>query len=90
MSEIKIDGFYNRSGDDSNPFGYIDFTDGMRVAYAPGARGTDHWGLSEVTEQAFLMRSQALTQGHVDVARSWITDNRMPTTADFDADAVSV
>lgn len=84
MSEIKVDGFYNRSGDDSQPFGYIDFTDEMRIAYAPGADGTDWWGLAEDTAQAFLARTRELTSEHVNVARVWITDNRMPTTADFD------
>lgn len=84
MSEIKVDGFGNRSGDASHPFGYIDFTDEMRVAYAPGADGTDWWGLAGDTAQAYNMRHRTLTSKHIDVARAWIVDKKMPTTADFE------
>lgn len=84
MSEIKVEGFVNRSGDDTQPYGYIDFTDGMRVAYAPLAgEGVDYWGVTFVTEQAYLMRDRELTSEYIDAARSWITDNRMPVAVDF-------
>jgi hypothetical protein len=46
MTALKVTGVDNR-GDDKHPFGYIYFSDGSRIGWAPGARGnvTGPYGL---------------------------------------------
>lgn len=71
---LTVTGFGNR-GSEEYPFGYIDFSDEMRIAYAPGAEGVDEWGLALSTEQAFLMRHRELTPRHLKVARDFVTEH---------------
>lgn len=75
MPTLAVKDFGNRGSDDS-PYGYIEFNDDQRISYAPAAaRGVDFWGLG--------INAHGLTQKHIDVARSWISDHRMPTHVDF-------
>jgi len=70
-NELKIDGFDSR-GTAEYPFGYIDFTDGTRIGYAPGTRGADVDGLF-AAQQPYLTQRTGREPGaaHYTLAREW-------------------
>jgi hypothetical protein len=70
-AEITVDGFYNR-GSDEHPYGYIDFTDGLRIGFAPGTRDANEWGLFIPDEQPYICRGRELTPQHVFAARAYV------------------
>lgn len=79
---LKIDGFINR-GDDEYPFGFIDFTDGTRIGYAPGANGADIDGLFHA-QQPFTVAKEGRepTDVHFALARDWAQEvNGLRATA---------
>lgn len=71
MSIPKIDGFDNR-GTQDYPFGFIDFTDGTRIGYAPGTDGADADGLFSA-QQPFLvaLEGREPKAAHFTLARDW-------------------
>lgn len=79
---LKIDGFTNR-GDDEYPFGFIDFTDGTRIGYAPGTDGADRDGLFRA-QQPFTtaLEGRQPTAAHFALARDWAQEvNGLRATA---------
>jgi hypothetical protein len=72
-AEITVDGFYNRGSDD-HPYGYIDFTDGLRIGFAPETRDANGWGLFIPDQQPYPynVQGQELTQQHVYAARAFV------------------
>lgn len=70
-SKPEILGFYNR-GDSENPFGFIVFTDDLRIGYAPGAIGADGDGLFGAQQPyAIAITSRRPSPRHYTVARDW-------------------
>jgi hypothetical protein len=74
MSEIQVESFNSRSNDNVHPFGYLYFTDGLRIGYAPLTDGVDEWGLF-IPDQPYLLRGEELTERHVKAARTWVETN---------------
>jgi hypothetical protein len=70
MIEIKIIGFSNR-GTEECPFGYIDFTDGLRIGYAPDAEGVDEYGLFN-PNQPYAVQPRELSPQHIKAAQEWV------------------
>lgn len=77
MSVVKVAAFNNR-GTKETPFGFIEFTDGMRIGYAPSADGPNKDGLFE-PEQAYALRGVDLTTRHWAVATAWVRQHVTPT-----------
>jgi len=71
MPKPEIDGFDNR-GSATHPFGFIVFTDGLRVGYAPNTDGSDEDGLFDAQQPYSLaIRNKRVTPTHNSVARTW-------------------
>jgi hypothetical protein len=70
-NKVTIDGFDNR-GTLEYPFGFIVFTDGLRVGYAPNTRGADEDGLFDA-HQPYTVRltPRRPSPTHYAVARTW-------------------
>lgn len=77
MSELKISEFDNRNpdGKPDEAFGYLCFSDGLRIGYAPGARGVDDWGLF-IPEQPYKSRHLELAPHHITAARAFVDELR--------------
>lgn len=58
VQKVEVTGFSNR-GTKERPFGFIEFSDGMRIGYSPGSRGTNEDGLFNC-QQTYLMEKQGL------------------------------
>jgi hypothetical protein len=72
MTKTEITDFINR-GTEEHPFGFIEFTDGLRIGYAPGARGADEDGLFNA-QQPFLAEKAGaeIRASHVTAAREYV------------------
>lgn len=79
MSKTKVTEFVNR-GSESEPHGYIYFSDGLRIAYAPGTQGADYDGLLELDQSPSLFAA-SLTPGHRAIASAWVRANLSQPTA---------
>lgn len=67
----EIFGFYNR-GTSENPFGFIVFTDDLRIGYAPGTIGADEDGLFDAQQPyAIAITPRRPSPRHYTVARDW-------------------
>jgi hypothetical protein len=81
-----VTGFNNR-GTPDHPFGFIEFNDGMRIGYSPGARGTNPDGLFD-PEQSYNLRDLDLRAAHWTAATRWVRGNLSQyATAPADAEA---
>lgn len=68
---IEIDGFVNQGYPD-HPFGFLYFTDGTRIGYAPGTRDSDEDGLFDIRQPYLTDREGLMPQSqHWELARSW-------------------
>jgi hypothetical protein len=70
--KIEVVNFDNRHTVDE-PFGHIEFNDGLRIGYAPGADGPNKDGLFE-PNQPHLMRGKELSPQHWLVATQYVKD----------------
>ncbi len=73
MSRIEVTGFENR-GTAEHPFGFIEFSDGMRIGYAPGTRQANEDGLFNA-DQAYLLRDKEISGLHVRLATAWVREH---------------
>lgn len=78
MTKIEVTGFENR-GTVEHPFGFIEFTDGLRIGYAPGADGPDRDGLFN-PQQPFLAEKAGaeIRASHVTAARKFVREVLRP------------
>lgn len=72
MPKIEVTGFDNR-GTRQHPHGFIEFSDGMRIGYAPGTRQADADGLFNC-QQPHLLRDEELRAAHVTAARKYVRE----------------
>lgn len=71
MSKPEILGFDNR-GDSEKPYGFIVFTDDLRIGYAPGTRDADEDGLFDAQQPyAIAITPRRPSPRHYTVARDW-------------------
>lgn len=79
-TKIEVDGYDSRSPDFKVPFGYIYFTDGMRIGYSPGARQSVVDGLF-ICDQPYLIKKKGLElrAAHVSAARKYVCETLKPT-----------
>lgn len=79
-TKIEVDGYDDRSGDPKVPFGFIDFTDGMRLGYSPGARGSNEDGLFNCNQPYSIQkRGLELRAAHVSAATKYVRETLKPT-----------
>jgi hypothetical protein len=71
-SKIEVTGFDSR-GTADEPFGFLDFNDGMRIGYAPGAKGPNADGFFN-PEQPYALRNKELRADHVSAAQVWVKE----------------
>lgn len=81
VRKIEVDGYDSRGGAEQ-PFGYIDFTDGMRIGYAPDTDVDDvrEDGLF-ICRQAYAMGGKELTERHIRVAAAYVKETLAPALA---------
>lgn len=71
---LAVEGFDSRGTLDA-PFGYIEFSDGLRIGYAPGTRQANEDGLFDA-EQPYLAQKEGREPGprHWLLATAWVRD----------------
>lgn len=70
----EVESFHNR-GLREAPYGFIYFTDGLRIGYSPGSRGTDPDGLFN-PQQPYLIQKAGLElrQAHWSAAQKYVRE----------------
>jgi hypothetical protein len=76
VDKIAVEGFRNR-GTEEHPFGFIEFNDGMRIGYSPGARGTNEDGLFNC-QQPYLLAHLDLRAAHITAATKYVREVLQP------------
>jgi hypothetical protein len=80
VSKVEVTEFHNR-GTAEHPFGFIYFTDGMRIGYSPGARGTNEDGLFNC-QQPYLLEKMGLElrAAHITAATKYVREHLKKAT----------
>jgi hypothetical protein len=73
MPKIEVTDFENR-GTAEHPFGFINFNDGLRIGYAPMAKGPNEDGLFE-PDQPYSLRGVELSARHWLIATEWAREH---------------
>lgn len=71
-TKLEVEGFRNR-GTAERPYGFITFTDGMRIGYAPGTKGSNEIGLFNAKQPYLLEKEGAeLRARHIALATEYV------------------
>lgn len=79
--KVEVESFENR-GTAEHPFGFIYFTDGMRIGYSPGAHGTNEDGLFNC-KQSYLREKEGaeLRAAHITAATKYVREHLKKETS---------